>query len=373
MFELELVETDYKGWINELKRQVVNGSYVPGPIEICPAPKGGGLVRPGVRLSLADRVVYTAAVGACLRSIHAATTWSQKTIDFAPRLNPKALNKQHWMLSPFIGWDEWRKSSLKKLTRTSTKVILTADIAGYFENINLPRLHSDLVRIGCPEDAVAMIARCLNHWALTEHRGLPQGVLASDVLAKLYLESFDSALKSQGYIHLRYSDDVRVFCRTQREAQRALLLIAELLRSRGLTLQSAKTQIQQADDLKVQFEGAVPAIKDLNHAYIDEVYAMGVMVSDPSLPVSVIDDLANADPHAMDSEVIHRAFNRFVLKESRPDRTMFHYVLRRLGGRGDALAVNYCSRLLHKRPEETGEVLRYFEQLATLQSSRTTW
>ena len=210
-----------------------------------------------------------------------------------------------------------------------------------------------------------MIARCLNHWALTEHRGLPQGVLASDVLAKLYLESFDSALKSQGYIHLRYSDDVRVFCRTQREAQRALLLIAELLRSRGLTLQSAKTQIQQADDLKVQFEGAVPAIKDLNHAYIDEVYAMGVMVSDPSLPVSVIDDLANADPHAMDSEVIHRAFNRFVLKESRPDRTMFHYVLRRLGGRGDALAVDYCSRLLHKRPEETGEVLRYFEQLAT--------
>jgi len=109
----------------------------------------------------------------------------------------------------------------------------------------------------------------------------------------------------------------------------------------------------------------VPVIKELNRSYIDETRMAGLLAADPSLPASVIDDLINAEPHAMDSEVIHRAFEKFVVNEDKPNQTMFRYVVRRLGGRDDDLAVEYCAKLLLTNPADTGEVLRYFENLTT--------
>jgi hypothetical protein len=362
-FELELIGIDYDGWIEDLAHQVHDGRYSPGPIEYCNAPKGAGLVRPGARLQIADRVVYTAAVGACLPRINSATRWSQKRIDFAPRINPNGLSKRHWLLAPFVGWDEWRQESLSKLAMKKTNCVLTADIAGYFENISIQMLRSDLLRIGCRDEPVSIITQCLNHWAPADDRGLPQGVLASDVLAKLYLEAFDRRLKSEGFRHVRYADDMRVFCRSEREARRALVFITELLRDRGLTLQSAKTRIRPADSLESEFEGAVPAIQALNRDYIDEALIAGVMQADPSVPVSVLDDLANAAPDEMNPKVIRRAFRKFVMKPDSPDKSMRRYLLRRLAALQSDFAVEYCSDLIIDQPETSTEVLRYFEDL----------
>jgi len=362
-FELQLIETDYDGWIKELMRQLRADEYAPGPIEYCNAPKGDGLVRPGSRMQIADRVVYTAAVGACLKQIYAATRWSQRAIDFAPRINPDGLSKRHWLLAPFVGWDKWREESVRRLEMKKTRFVLTADIAGFFENISIGILRSDLVRVGCPHDVITIITRCLSHWAPTDDRGLPQGVLGSDILAKLYLEAFDHRLKSAGITHVRYADDVRIFCSSEREARQALVAVTELLRERGLTLQSAKTLIRPASELESEFEGAVPAIKALNRDYIDEAVAAGLVENDPSVPVSVVDDLANAEPNAMGAGVIRRAFRKFVLRSASPNRTMRRFILRRLAALNDDTAVDYCADLIISSPETTTEVLRYFEDL----------
>jgi hypothetical protein len=312
---------------------------------------------------LTDRVVYTAAVGACLPAIDAATRWSQRTIDFATWLNAKQLNRRDWLVSPFAAWDAWRAKSIQRLHEKQTTCVLTADIAGFFENVSLPRLFSELTRVECPDDVVGLLSKCLNHWAQTEGRGLPQGVLASDVLAKLYLESFDRALKSEGYRHVRYTDDIRLFCRSQREAKRALVRITALLRDRGLTLQSAKTQIRDLDGLEDEFDGAYPVIRDLNRSYIQRARDAGIMAADPSLPISVIDDLIRRSPNSVSPTVIRQAFRKYVLGVDTPNRSVLHYVLRRMAKRGDETAVAYCVDLLIRRPEETNDVLRYFEGL----------
>src|SRR3954469_11846016 len=67
-FERELLETNLARWLSALRKRVTAGTYTPGAIELCGAPKGGDLIRPAARIGLDDRVVYTAAVGACLRS-----------------------------------------------------------------------------------------------------------------------------------------------------------------------------------------------------------------------------------------------------------------------------------------------------------------
>ena len=268
--ERELVELDLASWLSDLRQQLLEGNYVPGLTQTCATPKGSGLMRPGVRMSIADRVVYTAAVGSCVRYIVSATKWSQRKIDFAP-LFADEFQKRHWLLEPFTGWDLWTTETLRRLSLSKTKYVVTADIAGYFENISLSRLKSELTRTGCPAETIELIARCLLDWSAVRDSGLPQGVLASDVLAKLYMESFDKRLKDEGYAHIRYVDDIRVFCGSEIEARRALVLVTELLRERGLVVQSAKTKIRPADgDLKREFAGAVPVIKALHLEYVKE-------------------------------------------------------------------------------------------------------
>jgi hypothetical protein len=362
-FELDLVGVDYDGWVRELAASLKAGDYAPGPVQYCNAPKGAGLVRPGARMQIADRVIYTAGVGACLKDIYRETRWSQSKRDFAVGINPKGLSTRHWLLSPFVGWDAWREESVRRLGLAKSRYVLTADIAGYFENISIAILREDLARIGCHPSAISIVTTCLNHWSLPGERGLPQGVLASDVLSKLYLETFDRSLKSAGFTHLRYSDDVRVFCSSEREARHALVTITELLRKRGLTLQSAKTQIREAAGLEAEFEGAVPAIKALNKDYIDEAVSAGLLAADPSIPVSVVDDLVNAEPTKMSTAVMRMAFRKFVLEEELPSKTMRNYLLRRLASREDDMAVPYCSQLMLNEPDTTTVVLRYFEDL----------
>lgn len=365
-FEQELVETDLDPWLGTLKAAVVGGNYTPGALQICGAPKGGDLVRPGALISLSDRVVYTAAVGACVKRIVEATRWSQRKVDFAPLFHATHPHQRQWLLKPFKGWELWTERSVALLDRRSTRYVVTADIAGFFENVSIKRLRNDLVRIGCQEDVVQLVAGCLNKWAgLVGDRGLPQGVLASDILAKLYLESLDRRIKDDGHMHVRYADDLRVFCRSHVEARRALVLVTELLRERGLTLQSAKTEIRPASAaLRAEFAGAVPLIKALHAEWIDEAIDSGVIPEGyASVPVSVIDDLVDLEPEAMDPEVIRRAFKVFVLEAERPNRSMFRYLLRRLASLDDDFAAGYCSARLMSHPEAAPEILRYFADL----------
>jgi hypothetical protein len=363
LFELELVLTDYEAWIDDLSAAISGAGWAPGPIEICPAPKTGGLVRPGTRLGVADRVVYTAAVGACLKRIENVTRWSQKTVDFGTWLKPQNLNRREWLASPFAGWNAWRERSLTLLAQKQTEWVVVADVAGFFENVSIQRLISELQRLGCPKDVVQLLSLCLNHWAQADGRGLPQGVLASDVLAKLYLEGFDRALKSDGYRHVRYTDDIRIFCRSEREAKRALIRMTELLRERGLTVQSAKTRIRRSDGLEAEFDGAFPVIRDLNRAYIERLRVGGLMAADPSLPISVIDDFIRKNPSKVDPKVIRQAFEQHIAGNSSPNRSVLHYVLRRMATNGDTTAVDCCAEMLFRAPEESGEVLRYFSGL----------
>jgi hypothetical protein len=154
-----------------------------------------------------------------------------------------------------------------------------------------------------------------------------------------------------------------VFCASEREARRALVIVTELLRARGLTLQSAKTEIRSASGLGGEFEGAVPAIKALNRDYIDEAIAAGLLADDPSVPASVIDELADAEPTRMSPAVMRTAFRKFVLEDERPSKTMRNYLLRRLAARNDDTAVGYCSDLIRQAPDTSSVVLRYFADL----------
>lgn len=360
-FELDLIEFDLTEWLSKLEERVQESGYIPGGIDACDYPKGSNLVRPGSRLAVADRVVFTAAVGACIDQIDNATRWSQGGCDLACRLDPARLHGRRWFRNPFKGWSEFRTRSLQRLDSPTYSVVLTADIAGFFENINIGLLKSDLARIGCPAPAIELIGTCLNQWSQCPDRGLPQGMLASDLLAKLYLEPFDKRLREASVTHLRYTDDIRVFAKNVDEARRALVTVTRILRKRGLTLQSSKTRIRSADEARAEIDGITPAIEKIQRGYVDEVIAAGLMAGDVSLPMAAIDDLVGDGE--IDAEVLRRAFTAFVVERKSPNKSMLNYLLRRLGAQGDNFAVSECAKRLATNPEFTPSMAFYFQEL----------
>jgi hypothetical protein len=98
-----------------------------------------------------------------------------------------------------------------------------ADISSFYENIDISLLVSDLRDTGAPPAAIDQLSVCLNRWSQVPGRGIPQGQSSSDILGKLYLNNIDQVLKSMGYSHLRYVDDIRVFCGSEVEAKKSSL------------------------------------------------------------------------------------------------------------------------------------------------------
>jgi hypothetical protein len=244
-YAVSMIELDLEGWLQHRLTAIRNDQYSPSPMFVCDVPKANGLIRPGSHLSYTDRLVYTACVGACFSEIHERLRWSQGSVDFSYRLaaDPRSSN---WLRDRFTGWNDFQVRSLNAIDNQISHVVF-ADIASFYENIDLALLLSDLRDAHAPAPAIAQIGTCLNRWAQVSGRGIPQGQSASDILAKLYVDSIDRILKDMGYSHLRYVDDIRVFCRTHVEAKKVLIHLSRLLRKRGLNLQAAKSEIYDAE------------------------------------------------------------------------------------------------------------------------------
>jgi len=360
-FLVDLVEQDLDQWLAELNARLVEG-FTPSPAIVCQEPKGGGLVRPGTHLRLEDEVVFNALLGAGFQLIAARLRWSQGNPDVAYQL-AIAHDNPRWVSRGFGVWKQFREKSIAYVGQ-GTEFVLFADVSAFYENIDLPRLASDLRAVGIDQHVMGLLSDCLNRWAEPRGKGIPQGYSAADILAKLYLAPVDQALRNEGFRHLRYVDDIRVFCRDELESKRALLLLSELLRFRGLNLQSAKTHALRADKALLEIDGVAPVIATIQQELTEELVEAYEMAG-PYGTLQELEELTAAHPDDPPMEVLERAFHSHFLDASDEDfdKTLFHYLIARLGKVGSTLATEYCLNQFAKRPEETGAALRYFQKI----------
>jgi hypothetical protein len=354
--EIHLIEEDYEGWSGALREDVRADRYHPGPQTIVDVPKPRGAVRPGSQLSLRDAVVYYAAVGACMPTIEPSLRWAGE-IDFSHQLATDT-GRQKWITNQYNGWTQFRERSLAKIDEGFSYVV-TADIAAFYENVDVGTLMSDLRGVGCPTPALSIVGDCLNKWVQVPGRGVPQGYSASDILAKLYLDSVDHNIAELGYEHFRYVDDIRIFCRTLPDARRALVDVSQLLRRRGLQLASEKLEIHRADQARAFIAGVVTMIQTVQKSLISELVTT-LELGNPYLEVWEVDELLAANPDEAPLDLIHETYQSHFIDAVGPfNKTLFRYLLKRLGSAKDRLAVENCTLQFERRPEETRAILRY--------------
>jgi hypothetical protein len=350
------IEYDLDRWLENLRSQLVVG-YNPKQCQICQVPKQGFLLRPASFLDIEDEVIYTYLVGMLFEKIYAVLSEFQGDPDVAYQLNGQ-IGAVDWIQSDFLIWKQWRERSVTKLADNISYVVAT-DITGYYDNIDINRLLSDVRSAYGDSPTVQLLSQCLNHWAHPRGKGIPQGYSASDVLAKLYLNSVDQTLRNDGYTHLRYVDDIRIFMRSKREAKQAISRLSHLMHQRGLSLQSAKTELLTKSEAKTKFDGVTPIITDVQNQLFNEVRNI-LGLGEASISASQLTELLDHTTFSP-PEVLERTFEeRFSLSGADQfDKTLFHYLLTRLAKVGSRIAVDYCVETLRSRPEESDAVLRY--------------
>lgn len=354
-FLINMVERDLKGWLEIIQEKLKKG-YEPSPCVICQVPKPHNLVRPASYLTIEDELVYTYLIGVFHPKILERIGKHQGVTDIAYQLD-KDPSSRDWVKSDFRVWKQWREDSVKKLDENCNYVVFT-DITGYYENIEISILISDIRELCGKSDELNLLSKMLNMWAHPRLKGIPQGYFASDIIAKLYLTTIDENLVKEGFNLLRYVDDYRFFVENELRAKQLIKRLAYLIHQRGLNLQSAKTETFDKEKAKSKIDGISDTIDKIQSELRSEIQELMGM-EDVSISSYDLNNLLSETGDTA-PQVLERTFQDFFLDENESfDKTLFHYLLVRLGKVKSSIAVDYCLIQIGDKPQETQYILRY--------------
>jgi group II intron reverse transcriptase/maturase len=137
-----------------------------------------------------------------------------------------------------------------ELHRGGYRVVLDADIQGFFDNLSHSIIMSAVRAEVADGNILDLVERFLTAGVMEDGVfkpttiGTPQGGVISPLLANIVLNHLDWQLHQAGYHFVRYADDFVVLCQTNQQAQEALELVRHVLEGQlGLKLSPEKTKI----------------------------------------------------------------------------------------------------------------------------------
>lgn len=329
--------------LHDLRQRLLGGAFEARNPERIYVPKASGLHRPLALLNIEDQIVLQAFGNLAAQRLQKKRAPLQFKVVFS-----NILEKPDSIFF-FRRWQDTYgafQRRIKKDYASGLRWVGDFDLAAFYDTIS----HELLLRTIYPRTTNAdldWIANCLKTWssdrAASGHgHGLPQGPLASDLLAEYFLLPIDLALqKRRGYT--RYVDDVRLFGASEDEVRADLIELERHCRERGLIPHTGKFAIKRAHNIQ-EAMGMLPSISDPQHEgaggkTIDmEQARWGFLSAIGGKPYRVID----------------KTRLRFVLYRAEPDSGLLKLVLRLISHHpehADAFFA-YLARFAYRKPIE---------------------
>ena len=232
----ELPEYLAEHW-DEIREQLLAGTYQPKPVKRQGIPKSGGGVRElGIPTAL-DRFVQQAILQA-----------------LQPRFDPTFSEHSH-------GFRPGRRAhdavcEAQRYIQDGRRVVVDVDLEKFFDRVNHDVLMGKLAERIADKRMLGLIRRYLeagimaNGVVVERREGTPQGGPLSPLLANVLLDEVDKELEKRGLSFVRYADDLNVYVRSKRAGEDAMQTLRRLYARLRLRVNEAKSAVARPWDRK---------------------------------------------------------------------------------------------------------------------------
>jgi hypothetical protein len=120
-------------------------------------------------------------------------------------------------------WSELQKALKEHAKDEELEYVVKVDVANFFGSLNLHELINVLSDSGYPKPLNSRLEALLTSFTGDRSsRGILQGVYPSDLFGNFYLAPLDTVLDEHGVPSARYVDDIYVFVKSMKAADRLL-------------------------------------------------------------------------------------------------------------------------------------------------------